>query len=117
MRTILLILSLIMASLFSVHGNAKQDVKGSQDHPLLSRFPGSYIALFDFKNFDEYHGYGKDKIVTEGKITRIAYKVSKDHSTLEVFRSYESALKGGGFAIDYKCSCLLYTSPSPRDRG
>ena len=31
-----------------------QDVEGSQDHPLISRYPGSYISKYLTKEFDEF---------------------------------------------------------------
>src|SRR5687767_15830644 len=31
-----------------------KDVKGSRDHPMISRFEGASITWFDQKEFDEY---------------------------------------------------------------
>lgn len=32
----------------------EQDVEGSKDHPLVSRFAGSVIKYYNVKQFDEY---------------------------------------------------------------
>ncbi len=53
---------------------AQEDVKGSKDHPIISRYLGSYI-------------YYKEKI--EGKIAKIQYQVSKNRRPFEVFKNYE----------------------------
>ena len=93
-----------------------EDVEGSKDHPLISRFAGSTIVYYDVKQFDEYIlALGKvewerdedDKRVfnltkskqLEGKVTRIQYDAPEDRSTLEIYRNYESALKRAGFEI------------------
>jgi len=94
-----------------------KDVRGSKDHPLISRFPGSIIKRYDVKQFDEYilslgkveRGRDKEDLKwvynltkseqLEGKITRITYKAPKDRSTLEIYRNYELALKKAGIEI------------------
>jgi len=93
-----------------------KDVEGSKDHPLVSRFAGSVIKHYDVKQFDEYvlplgmvvwtrdekgrdvYELKKSKRL-EGKVTRIFYEAPKGRSTLEIYRSYESALKRAGFEI------------------
>jgi len=93
-----------------------KDVRGSKDHPLISRFPGSIIKRYDVKQFDEYilplgkvererdedhnwvYNLTKSKQL-EGKITRITYKAPEDRSTLEIYRNYELALKKAGVEI------------------
>jgi len=94
----------------------KEDVEGSKDHPLISRFAGSTIVYYDVKQFDEYilalgkvewerdEDYKRVFNLTkskqlEGKVTRIQYDAPEDRSTLEIYRNYESALKRAGFEI------------------
>lgn len=98
--------------------NAKaQDVKGSSDHPVISRYKGSVIKSYNQKEFDEYRlllgkavfsPYPKttseNKKDLEGKITRITYLNPSGRSTLEVFRNYQNELKKGGFNILFRCS-------------
>jgi hypothetical protein len=33
---------------------SESDIKGSQDHPLVTRMPGFYIAGYEKNNFDNY---------------------------------------------------------------
>jgi outer membrane protein OmpA-like peptidoglycan-associated protein len=96
-----------------------EDISGSSDHPMVSRYDGSSIKDYDFREFDEYeillgkvvHAPGEpdnSKVESseklEGKVTRISYYLPEDRSTLEVFRNYEDALKAAGFEILYTCS-------------
>jgi predicted Zn-dependent protease len=81
-----------------IAGNAEP-----QDHPLISRFPGSTIVQYDRKNLDEQYWLTDEKIRVEGRVTRIAYQNSKEHSTLEIFRSYQNALRGAGFEEVFAC--------------
>lgn len=90
---------------------AQADVKGGKDHPLVGRFAGSVIRIYEEKGFDEYTlPLGKqifrDKQYRwtrserlEGKVTRITYVARKDASTLAILRSYEDALKKAGFEL------------------
>ncbi len=96
-----------------------EDVSGSSDHPMVSRYDGSSIIDYDFREFDEYeillgkvvHASGEpdnrkveSSEILEGKVTRISYYLPEDRSTLEVFRNYEDALKAAGFEILFTCS-------------
>lgn len=96
-----------------------EDIAGSSDHPMVSRYDGSSITDYDFREFDEYEillGKVKrdpedpaSKIAEsseslEGKITKISYYLPEDRSTLEAFRNYEDALKAAGFEILFTCS-------------
>ena len=89
-----------------------QDVEGSKDHPLISRYPGSYIAKYLTKEFDEFSlplgPVDEENTITknqhlEGKITRIVYVAPEGRTVLEVFRNYQAALKKGGFETLFTC--------------
>ncbi len=89
-----------------------QDVEGSKDHPLISRYPGSYIAKYLTKEFDEFSlplgPVDEENTITknqhlEGKITRIVYVAPPGRTVLEVFRNYQEALKKGGFETLFTC--------------
>ncbi len=91
-----------------------QDVPGSKDHDLVSRFPGSGITRYDSRKYDEFRfinrkmGIGESIIAgnstkKEGRFTEIVYKTSGERTTLEVFRNYRSALVGGGMTLDFEC--------------
>jgi outer membrane protein OmpA-like peptidoglycan-associated protein len=87
-------------------------VEGSSDHPLISRYPGSYIAKYLTKEFDEFAlplgPVNVENTITknqplEGKITRIVYVAPAGRTVLEVFRNYQDALKKGGFETLFTC--------------
>jgi OOP family OmpA-OmpF porin len=89
-----------------------QDVAGSQDHPLVSRFPGSVIMKYRSADFDRFEmplgkATAKDEFTevrpVEGKMTWIAYRIPRERSTVEVERSYAEALRKAGFEILYEC--------------
>jgi len=87
---------------------AAEDVAGSSDHPLLTRFPGSVIAQYDHKEYDEIAWCAKYRCKetesVEGRTTRITYTLDEVHSTLEVLKSYERALQKAGFEAVFSCS-------------
>ena len=88
-----------------------QDEEGSKDHPLISRYPGSYIKDYLTKEFDEFTlPLGKTSDLKfaksqhlEGKITRIVYSAPPGRSVLEVFRNYQGGLKKAGFETLFTC--------------
>ena len=84
------------------------DVKGSKDHPMVSRYAGSVIIGYDFRKFDEFViplgvltrvGGTRPTLEptksqrVEGRVTRILYVGPQDRSPLEVVRNYELELK------------------------
>jgi outer membrane protein OmpA-like peptidoglycan-associated protein len=86
-------------------------VEGSKDHPLISRYPGSYISNYFKKEFDEFtlplgkngnQGFAKN-LHLEGKITRIVYIAPLGRTVLEVFRNYQGALKTAAFETLFTC--------------
>ena len=96
-----------------------EDVAGSSDHPMVSRYGGSSIKDYDYREFDEYeillgkvvsvpgepdNSKAESSENLEGKVTKISYYLPEDRSTLEVFRNYEDALKAAGFEILFTCS-------------
>ncbi len=89
-----------------------QDVEGSKDHPLISRYPGSFITKYLTKEFDEFtlplgpvgdEGKFSKSQPLEGKITRIVYLAPQGRTVLEVFRNYQGAFKKGGFETLFTC--------------
>jgi len=97
------------------------DVKGSKDHPMVSRYAGSIIIGYDFRKFDEFviplgvlrRAAGGGTKVTlepaksqkvEGRATRILYVGPQERSPLEIVRNYELELKKSGFEPLYTCA-------------
>jgi len=99
--TILVVLAFICP--ISIFG---QDIVGSKDHSLITRYPGSVIGYYEEQNYQKYNiatgpetGYKQiDKwIDAEGKFTRIYYIVKGETTLTEVYRNYKTALSKAGF--------------------
>jgi len=109
-RTFVSCLGILLAGAIAVAQN--HDLEGSKDHPIISRYPGSFIIGYVTREYDEYLlPLGKvadDQPAKsqhlEGKVTRITYQAPSGRSTLEVFRNFESALRQGGFTILFSCA-------------
>ncbi len=93
---------------------AAEDVEGSKDHPLVTRYPGSYIYYYEEKEFDAFPillgpvRSVADKDIQEakreqlvGKVIKIQYQVPKGRSPFEVFENYEEALQRSNFNLLY----------------
>jgi outer membrane protein OmpA-like peptidoglycan-associated protein len=89
----------------------KKDLRGSADHPLLSRYPGSYIEDYQNVDYEEFSiPIGKfDKktnafpmLDVTGDLTRITYITNKV-STLKIYHNYVSALTKEGFETVFFC--------------
>jgi OmpA-OmpF porin, OOP family len=120
-RSSVLTLAVGLASLMSTASAVAQlsDVKGSKDHPMVSRYAGSVIIGYDFRKFDEFiiplgalkrlrvgeniFELAKSQRV-EGRVTRILYVGPPDRSPLEIVRNYELELKKNGFEPMYACA-------------
>ena len=82
-----------------------------QDHPLLSRYPGSELTKAETKDFGTYTmivGKPADGMqfvgkTLEGRLTRIVYTNPADRSTLEIYRNYRQALEKAGAEIVWSC--------------
>jgi OOP family OmpA-OmpF porin len=104
----------LLVGLYVPFGAAQEtDREGSKDHPLISRYPGSYITDYTQKEFDEFtlplgpivdDGKFTKSQHLEGKITYIEYSAPPERSVLEVFRNYQGALTQGGFQTLFTCS-------------
>jgi len=94
----------------SIPALAQEDAKGSQDHPLVSRYKGSYILGYEHVDYDrlvlptEIKGEEMaDKVEAEGEVTRILYVAPNGLSSLQVHRNYQMALQQAGFTTVYEC--------------
>jgi OmpA-OmpF porin, OOP family len=99
------LLFLLTAKGFSIPQN--QDVKGSKDHPLISRMPDFWISEYKENEFDSYKFIGGDKkvLIIEGHKYSILYKLNSgatDPGALKVTRNMQDALKkiGGKVLLD-----------------
>ncbi|MEZ4884775.1 MAG: OmpA family protein [Chitinophagales bacterium] len=113
MRALLFIVCLFVLSSFAY---AQTDKPGSEDHPLLTRYPDSYIAYYETVKFREYvlstgpvtgYRYIGKRDTLEGQLTRITYLIDKPTESLsigEVYRDYDLALQKAGISIIAKGS-------------
>ncbi len=114
------LLSLVMLVLFPAISTGvlaqKQDSPDTADHPLVSRYTGSFIDGQQVLDFDSYklpvgpvvkNSQGlrvpSEEVSLEGKVTRTLYRGPKERSTLEILRNYQSALESADFEILYSC--------------
>ena len=89
---------------------AQQDVGKSKDHPMLTRYPNSYITEYE-KNFNavEFAVGGSptapQRKAIEGDATTITYfhkSADTQPSALQVLRNYQNAVKGIGGEVVYE---------------
>ena len=129
------LLTLVPGTLAPALAQPAADVKGSRDHPMISRVEGSTIKGFAQKEFDEYRlvkgavsGYDVDghrrkspeealndtnSTRLEGRIWQLTYEVPKNRSTLEIVRSYQTELTKAGFKVLFQCTNLECGGPLP----
>lgn len=110
----------MLAIVFSILGSPLNtraaDEPGSSDHPMVTRYQGSYIDGYEVKDYDSFRlplgpavrntageKMPEKQTGLEGKITRILYRGPEDRSTLEILRNYQSALAGAGFETLFTC--------------
>ena len=83
---------------------AQTDIKGSKDHPLVTRMPDYYISEYnvsEFGGFDPTVVGGQD-VHWEGKVNSYGYERKEGGrpiSMLQIVRNYEAAIKRAGGKI------------------
>lgn len=118
MRVPICLLSWASLLLFAIPAAvvAQQDSPGTADHPVVSRYAGSFIDGQEVHDFTSYtlpvgpavkdaegNRVPSEKVELEGRVTRTLYRGPKDRSTLEILRNYQMALEASGFEILYTC--------------
>lgn len=88
-----------------------QEPKGSKDHPLISRYPGSTIESYEQKKFDQFNLHVGpcdqtkcNDLHLEGKVTAIRYRFPTERSAVEVLRNYQQGLDKAGFQQLFQCT-------------
>lgn len=104
---VILGLFFVLAAFGPVLAAADQDLKGSKDHPLLSRMPNFHIAEYKDSEFDSYRFIGQDKkpVTVEGHRYYIGYSLNMraaEPGELKIRRNIQEALKkiGGKVIFD-----------------
>lgn len=96
----------VFLSLEGISQSTQQDIKGSKDHPLVSRMPDFWISEYKVTEFDIYKftGANKKTVDIEGHKYSILYKIksgSSDPGALKIVRNVQDALKKiGGKVIN-----------------
>jgi outer membrane protein OmpA-like peptidoglycan-associated protein len=90
---------------------AGEDVAGAKDHPMLTRWPGSYITDYQ-KNYDSAEflvasegGGEPERRRVEGDATSLRYfyeSAETQPSPLQVIRNYQNAVKAIGGTVVYE---------------
>lgn len=92
---------------------AETDVKGGKDHPLLTRYQGSWLVAAETRDFEEsqvpstYERASKAWVkaqAVEGERTRLVYVAPRGRGVLEVQRNYEQALTQAGATRLLRCA-------------
>ncbi len=108
------LLSLLAAAVIGF--SAPVFAEDGEDHPMVSRYPGTKIDHYDYKEFEEaqillskpYQQNGKwvaDKLLPlEGQVTYIHYRKPDTVSALQIFRNYQAAFAKGGFKELFVCN-------------
>jgi outer membrane protein OmpA-like peptidoglycan-associated protein len=107
-NVIIVIFSLFL--LITVKGLSQapqQDIKGSKDHPMLTRMPDFYISDYKDAEFDSYKFIGGDKqpVIIEGHKYFIGYRLKSgtpEPGELKIRKNVQDALKkiGGKVVFD-----------------
>ncbi len=107
------IIFIVLFSAFAViSAQEETDVKGSADHPLLSRMPGYYISDYDEKDYNsiKLENLPEKDATWEGKYTRIEYSrksESKSISMSQIVKNYKNAISNIGGKIIFDESRVL----------
>ncbi len=100
MKNVILV-TLTLSFLFAqnvLSQTTQQDIKGSKDHPLISRMPDFWISEYKEAEYDSYKYIGADKkpLIIEGHKYSILYKINtgaSDPGALKIVRNVQDALK------------------------
>lgn len=105
-KVVLFIVSAVTLLSANVFAQRTTDIQDGEDSPYISRFNGSIMQWYQHQNFaqyfvvmDENNDHKLESHEIEGELTRIQYSSAKEHSSFELYKSYENALKTAGFTI------------------
>ena len=98
-KVIIVIFSLLfLMPVKGVSQAVQQDIKGSKDHPMLTRMPDFWISDYKEAEFESYKFTGADKkpVVVEGHKYYIIYRLKSglpEPGELKIRRNVQDALK------------------------
>jgi len=107
-KLFVVVISLILLLPVKVQSQGtQQDIKGSKDHPMISRMPDFWISEYKVTEYDSYKFIGADKkpVEIEGQKYSMVYRIktgSADPGVLKIIRNVQNALKqiGGKVIMD-----------------
>ena len=104
MKRACLVLAVAVEMMCTVGGWAQNDAAGCKDSPILTRFPGSYIAACSKKDDDAYDFpiANKPKLHLEGALETITYQFPRTASLPQVARNINTALRNAGYSFDFE---------------
>ena len=92
---------------------AAQDIAGSQDHKLITRFPKSKIISYYQNEYNELkfaikpakaEEPPKEWLTVSGKHTSIIYEAPADKTTIQIMKNYRDAILAKGGELLFECS-------------
>ncbi len=97
-RFLKVIISFLIILISSSIIQAQNDRKGSNDHPLISRMPGFWIAVYQESEYEShsFRDSNEMEIEVEGHYYHIEYRLNKgaqEPGRLMILKNYENALK------------------------
>ena len=107
------LLCCILSILAGVVQLRAQDAKDCKDSPLITRFPGSTIGSCKDTEFDQFDFPlpGSKRKHAEGEFHYLSYTPKQGVvSPIQLFRNIETALKMGGFIVDFENSPYSITA-------
>jgi len=105
----------LMAVVFSLTATAATDKRGSEDHPLLERFPRAWIVNYEAEAAPDYRwALGAlekvNSVVSaekeqrlEGELTRISYRLPAGSTPQEAMAFMEAQLNSKGAERQFSC--------------
>jgi len=114
----MIIRALVLLFVFSAASSVRaQDAENCKDSMLITRMPGATIHSCEHKEFDQFPmrtGTNQDGEAIqknlEGELWSWDYGNREGVSEIQVFRNFETALRKGGFTIDWSESPNLITA-------
>lgn len=115
---ILILLGLLLATPLAAQSPPVQspagDIAGSRDHPLVGRYQGAKLRVFQARDFDEFRMVNRQVLTRDtdresyttpvsGRAWRMRYEGIEGRSPLEVLRNHQERLEANRFETLFTC--------------
>lgn len=107
-----LLFVVVTAFIFCNPAFSKEDKKGAVDHPLLTRYPGTYVDDYNYADYDQAQMIGStldgkkvfELVNVEGKLSQIEYRIKDQQlSVSQLFSKYKKSLSS--LNAEFMVSC------------